>query len=444
MRLNDLPLLLDRDREVASLDAVLEGLERGEAHTLLIEGRAGIGKSRLMAELRERAAGAGIRVLGARGSELEREFAFGVVRQLFEPAVADPATRPALLAGAAASAEQVLDPPTGEDGPPTDASFAALHGLYWLTANLAAEEPLVIAVDDLHWCDVPSLRFLAYTVKRLEGLPLLLTACLRPSEPGTDATLLGEIANDPATILLQPGPLGAEAIGEIVRDRLGTLPDGRFAQATHKATGGNPLLLHELVKTMAAEGVPPDADHAAVMRDIGPRAVTRTVLTRLARLGSRRRAGGPGRRRARRGRRPAFGGQPGRRVGGARGRGHGRAGPGGDPAPGAAAGLRAPAAARGDLPRAAAGRARARPRPRRRAAARGRGPAREGGRPPAGGPPPGRPRGRRPAGAGRAQGPPPGWRGERGGLPAPGAGGAARLGAAPGPAPGAGAPARST
>ena len=285
MRLNDLPLLLDRDREVASLDAVLEGLDRGEAHTLLIEGRAGIGKSRLMAELRERAAGAGIRVLGARGSELEREFAFGVVRQLFEPAVADPATRPALLAGAAASAEQVLDPPTGEDGPPTDASFAALHGLYWLTANLAAEEPLVIAVDDLHWCDVPSLRFLAYTVKRLEGLPLLLTACLRPSEPGTDATLLGEIANDPATILLQPGPLGAEAIGEIVRDRLGTLPDGRFAQATHKATGGNPLLLHELVKTMAAEGVPPDADHAAVMRDIGPRAVTRTVLTRLARLG---------------------------------------------------------------------------------------------------------------------------------------------------------------
>ena len=278
-------LLLDRDREVASLDAVLEGLEHGEARTLLIEGRAGIGKSRLMAELRERAGGAGIRVLSARGSELEREFAFGVVRQLFEPALADPKARSTLMAGAAASAEQVLDPPSGEGDQPVDASFAALHGLYWLTANLAGEEPLVIAVDDLHWCDQPSLRFLAYTVKRLEGLPLLLAACLRPSEPGTDATLLGEIANDPATVLLQPGPLGAEAIGQIVHDRLGAMPDGRFQQATHKATGGNPLLLHELVKTMAAEGVPPDADHAEIMRDVGPRAVTRTVLTRLARLG---------------------------------------------------------------------------------------------------------------------------------------------------------------
>ncbi len=285
MRLNDLPLLLDRDREVASLDAVLEGLQRGEARTLLIEGRAGIGKSRLMAELRERAGHSGIRVLSARGSELEREFPFGVVRQLFEPALADPKARKALLGGAAASAEQVLDPPTGGTDQPVDASFAALHGLYWLTANLASEEPLVIAVDDLHWCDQPSLRFLAYTVKRLEGLPLLLAACLRPSEPGTDATLLGEIANDPATVLLQPGPLGAEAIGQIVQDRLGTLPDTPFQQATHKATGGNPLLLHELVKTMAAEGVPPDAGHASILRDVGPRAVTRTVLTRLARLG---------------------------------------------------------------------------------------------------------------------------------------------------------------
>ena len=238
-----------------------------------------------MAELRDRAGHSGIRVLSARGSELEREFAFGVVRQLFEPALADLEARPVLLAGAAAAAEQVLDPPTNDGGPPVDASFAALHGLYWLTANLAGEEPLVIAVDDLHWCDQPSLRFLAYLVKRLEGLPLLLAACLRPSEPGTDATLLGEIANDPATVLLQPGPLGAEAIGQVVLDRLGAAPDGRFQQATHRATGGNPLLLHELVKTMAAEGVPPDADHADIMRDVGPRAVTRTVLTRLARLG---------------------------------------------------------------------------------------------------------------------------------------------------------------
>ncbi len=277
--------LLDRDGEVASLETVLAELGAGHARTLLIEGRAGIGKSRLLAELRARAQDAGMRVLAARGSELEREFPFGVVRQLFEPLLMNASTRKRLLKGAAAAAGQVLDPVSQPDQSPADVSFAALHGLYWLTANVAGDEPLVIAVDDLHWCDHPSLRFLAYTAKRLEGLPLLLAAGLRPSEPGADATLLGEIADDPSTATLQPRPLGAVAIGELVRDRLGAMPDARFREATHRATGGNPLLLHELVRTMAAEGVTPDADQAGIIRDLGPRAVSRTVLLRLARLG---------------------------------------------------------------------------------------------------------------------------------------------------------------
>jgi hypothetical protein len=120
-------LMLDREREVASLQAALDGLDRGAARTVLVEGRAGIGKSRLLAELRVRAEEARDRVLWARGSELERDFAFGVVRQLFE------------------------------------------------------------------------------------------------------------IAQDPATVLLQPGPLDEEAIGAIVEDRLGTEVDRRFRAASHQA-----------------------------------------------------------------------------------------------------------------------------------------------------------------------------------------------------------------
>ena len=112
-----------------------------------------------------------MRVLSARGGELEREFPFGVVRQLFEPLLVDRELAERVLAGSARSAVPVFDavPAPAEDDQ-SDSSFAALHGLYWLTVNLAAEGPLLLAVDDLHWCDRPSLRFLAYIARRLEGL----------------------------------------------------------------------------------------------------------------------------------------------------------------------------------------------------------------------------------------------------------------------------------
>ena len=81
-------LLLERDRELESLRAALAEAASGEGRLALVEGPAGIGKSRLLAELRAAAEEDGARVLTARGSELEREFPFGVVRQLFEPALA--------------------------------------------------------------------------------------------------------------------------------------------------------------------------------------------------------------------------------------------------------------------------------------------------------------------------------------------------------------------
>ena len=340
----------------------------------MIGGPAGIGKSGLLADLRARA-GERLLVLAARASELEREFGFGVVRQLFEATVADPARGPAALAGAAAPAASVfgaLDDagvaPVGAGSGVEDragvASFAALHGLFWLASNLAAEQPLLLAVDDLHWCDRPSLRFLAYLARRLEGLPILLAATVRSGEPGTDPTLLAEIVHDPAAQALEPGPLSATGAAALVRERLGAAAEPAFCDACHAATGGNPLLLRQLLRALEAERVEPVAANAAVVRAVGPRAASSTVLVRLGRL--------PGDAVAvaravsvlgEHAEVPAVAALAGLERAGRGGRDR-RAGARGDPAARPAARLRPPARARRGLPRAPARRARAAPRAR--------------------------------------------------------------------------------
>src|ERR1700716_3786295 len=121
-------VLLERDRELESLERVVEAARAGEAVMALIEGPAGIGKSRLLALAREMASAAGFHVLSARGSDLERELPYGIVRQLFEPLLLKPDGRERVLTGTARAATRVFEP-TDADDAVSDGGFGALHGL---------------------------------------------------------------------------------------------------------------------------------------------------------------------------------------------------------------------------------------------------------------------------------------------------------------------------
>jgi len=156
------PDLLERDTELATVASLIAATPGG-GRLLAIEGPPGIGKSALMAAAKAIGDEAGLQVLAGRGSELERSFSYGVVRQLFEPLLASlPAEeRDELFAGSAALAAPLFDPAQLAAEPAADSSLATLHGLYWLTANLVARQQLLLAFDDLHWCDLPSLRWLA-------------------------------------------------------------------------------------------------------------------------------------------------------------------------------------------------------------------------------------------------------------------------------------------
>jgi DNA-binding CsgD family transcriptional regulator len=272
--------LLDRERETGLIASIVAETVRGHGHLLVIEGEAGIGKTRLLAHVRELAGGSGLAVLSARGSELEREFAFGIVRQLFEPVLAaDAAERDRLLSGAAAGAAQVFD----GAGPAPAAELPTLHGLYWLTVN-ACRQPSVVLLDDLHWSDAGSLRYLAYLLPRLEDLPVLVAAVIRAGERVADPLLVQGLLADPATTALRPGPLGADAVRALLHTLLGREVDAGFAGACRTATAGNPFLLHAVAGAMTRDGIEPVAANRDRVSEFGPQAVARQVALRLARL----------------------------------------------------------------------------------------------------------------------------------------------------------------
>jgi predicted ATPase len=228
--------LLERERE---LEAVEELLNR-RSGALAIEGGVGIGKTSLVQAACRRARELDYQVLSARGSELEADFAFGVVRQLLERRLtgAGAHERASLLVGPAAAAGQLLLGSVGERSA-GDTSFAVLHGLYWLTANLSAAQPLLLVVDDAHWADQSSLRWLTYLARRTEGLLVVLLVAFRRCDPASaSASLLALRAEAP--VILHPAVLSEQAVSTLVCATVGDGSDNRLSKALWTASGGNP------------------------------------------------------------------------------------------------------------------------------------------------------------------------------------------------------------
>jgi DNA-binding CsgD family transcriptional regulator len=274
--------LVERELELETVERLLADARAGSGGALVLEGPAGIGKSSLLAAART--AAADLRVLSARGGELERELPFGIVRQLLESAVvaADAEERKALLAGAAALARPVLFPADPEAG--AEPSFSALHGLHWLTVNLADTRPLLLTVDDAHWADVDSLRWLIYLARRLAGVPLALMLTTRPAEAGPVQELLDELLLIPEIVVLQPGGLSEQAIATIAVQLLAAEPDPSFVSACRQATGGNPFLLMELFGELDRRRIAPSRENAGLASQLSSQGVGRAVRARLRRL----------------------------------------------------------------------------------------------------------------------------------------------------------------
>jgi DNA-binding CsgD family transcriptional regulator len=280
--------LLERDAEQAVLSEAVAAAGDGAGSVAVVDGPAGIGKSRLLSHATADGRAAGMRVFAARGIEFERAIPFGVAGELFASylAEADSRERERLLGGHAGLAASLFDATARA---PEDAQ-AFVRGLYWLTVNLtlapAAESdirPSIIVIDDAQWCDRPSLGFLTYLAARVEELPIALVLAARSDEAPSSAAMLAAIRDRAGHRVLRPASLTGAAVAQMVQAEL---PDAEssFVQACARVSGGNPFLARELVRALAADQVAPTADSVPAVERLVPESVLQSVLVRLGRL----------------------------------------------------------------------------------------------------------------------------------------------------------------
>ncbi|MDQ3730158.1 MAG: AAA family ATPase, partial [Actinomycetota bacterium] len=280
----------EREHVREAIQRVLDSARRGAGSSVLIEGEAGIGKSRMLDFAIAEAQAAGFRIGAARASEFERDFPFGTARTALEPLLRqlDAEERSGALGGAASLASRLLasgEPPEAApfvEQPSGDRTFAALHGLYWLCANLAEAQPLLLAVDDAQWADEYSVRFLAYVARRLEGLSIALAVTRRSGRAAAEFfdAAMGDAWGEQDVL----APLSAGAVAELVSEQLGAPVDREFGEACHDATGGNPFLVSELCAALKAEAIEPRAESIPRVATLAPATISRYTLTRLVGL----------------------------------------------------------------------------------------------------------------------------------------------------------------
>ncbi|TWP46102.1 AAA family ATPase [Lentzea tibetensis] len=269
---------LERDSELRRIEAALESATRGEGRVVLIEGRAGIGKTRLVHATRELAKARGFGRLQAVGDALESAMAWGVVRQMVERSVSrySGEIREKILAGPSGAALKALDQAVVD---PSEAELArTLHSLWWVAVDLSSTRPLLITVDDAHWADLSSLQFLVYLSRRIADLPIALVVATRP--PAENTGPLAQLSVSRQAERLLPRPLSTEALGALMCDRR---PAAEVVAAVHAASGGNPFLAGVLVDELAALALPLDqASTAERVGRLGPSTVFRAALGRVS------------------------------------------------------------------------------------------------------------------------------------------------------------------
>ncbi|WP_418057558.1 ATP-binding protein [Pimelobacter simplex] len=269
--------LVEREASLAQAGAALDRLRAGTGGALCLLGPAGVGKTALLTSVLTGAdAGAGgLRVLRATAGELETHTPYGVVRHLFGRALAalDPAALDGLGGIAHGAARAAVDLVLHR-GEPVDDPSMMLNSLYWLLDGLAADGPLVLAVDDAHWADEASLLFCQHLLNRAGELPVLLVVAARDILPERRSPALAALVAGASRLDLAPLSVAGvrSCLAQLGHDEI----SDELVAACADVSGGNPFLVTALADLLGTTDV----------RSLVPRTVVDTVVQRLTALGT--------------------------------------------------------------------------------------------------------------------------------------------------------------
>jgi DNA-binding SARP family transcriptional activator len=260
--------LIGREEEWASLLRSWNNVCQGKGNIVLLEGEAGVGKSRLAEEFMRWVVADGGTVLRGRGYDARAGIPYGPMVEVLQEALDAPGltgTSPEWLTEVARLLPELRRrfSMLPEPSPPSDSAegWRLFEGVAQVLLALAAERPVLVSIDDLQWCDGDSCNLIRFLTRRLEHSPVLWLGTFTLGELERDApsarlcrVLRARAHAEPISI----GPLTEEQLWRLVRE-MGHVssPTGarRFANRVFRITGGNPFYAIELLKTMFGQGV---------------------------------------------------------------------------------------------------------------------------------------------------------------------------------------------
>ncbi len=278
------PKLIGRQRELTELDGHHRAARDGEPTVVLVGGEAGVGKTRLLQTLVERAQADGTRTLLGHCLDLGGGAApyapvTDALRQLVGQLERDEVSR--LLGPSRAELARIL-PSLGTgsaepvDGDGAEARMRLFGALHTVLAALARERPLLLAFEDIHWADPSTLGLLEFITRHVRDEPLLLVATFRSDELHRRHPLrpvLAELGRLPVSARVDLGPLTAEDVARQAGTILGERPQPELVDELVRRTAGNAFFVEEL---LAARIDASDHELSPLLHDV--------VAARLERL----------------------------------------------------------------------------------------------------------------------------------------------------------------